>query len=100
MGPGVLENEVGGGGVAVGLPDVADGAQQVGLVQVPLQVELQVHVVVEGHQAHARGVLADLEHGDHVLHEAELAPEVGPPDAVGGVQQEGHVRRLVAAVLP
>ena len=79
---------------------VTDRAQKLRLSQVALEVELEANVVVEGHQADARGVLADLEHGDHVFHEVQLAPEVGSPDAVGGVQEEGHVGWLVPTVLP
>ena len=75
-------------------------AQQLRLFQVALEVELEADVVVVCHDAHARGVLPDLEHGDHVLHEVQLAPEVGSPDAVGGVQEEGHVGWFVPTVLP
>lgn len=82
------------------LPHVVDGPQQAILVHVPGQVKLQLHVVVVRHQTHARGVGADLEHGHHVLDEANLSPEVRAPDAVGGVEQEGHVSRLIAAILP
>ena len=87
------------GCVARRLLDVSYGQEHVLLVEVGVEVELGVGVLAERGHAHPRGVLPDHEHRHDVLDEVQLSAEVRAPDAVGGVQEEDDVGRLVAAVL-
>lgn len=98
--PHVPESQIGCCGVTMTLPDVGNGAHEALLLQEALEVELQLYVIVVRHHANSCRVLADLEHGDDILNEPQLPLEVGAPDAVRGVQQEGHVCGFVSAIFP
>ena len=76
--------------------------QDVDLSAVPVQVELYVGEVGEGHEADAAGQPAaggrsavhDRQHLHHVGDEPRHAVELGRADAAGRVQNEHHVRTV------
>ena len=83
--------------VAADLTDRRDGADDVIAARVRVEVELEEGPVAEGDDADARVDGRDVEHGDDLGDETQLAGEVLPWDAGRGVEEEDDVGRLVTA---